>query len=110
MFKMNIISKQLTILVICIARQRNCGKVMFLNLFVCYDVTSCLVPCSFQRGYDVTSCLGHVLSRCLPPGGGLPSGGRLISCGGLRSGRYASYWTAFLYNLQIRVVSCATTG
>ena len=65
------------------------------------DVACCLVPCSFQRG-------------CLPPQGVIPPWGVpfqkggwwvpslvLTSSGGNRSGRYAFYWNAFLFSLQI---------
>ena len=61
---------------------------MFSGESVCpqgegYDVTSCLVPCSFQED--------------LPPGGvGTPPG--LTSSGGHCSGRYASCWNAFLFD------------
>ena len=80
---------------------------MFLHVFVSlsrggeegvYDVTSCLVPCFFQRG-DIVP--GGMVPGCLGygPGEGVwsqrgivyPTPPVLTSSGGHRSGWYASY-------------------
>ena len=59
---------------------------------VCYsvpggcDVASCLVPCSFQGSLS-------------PEGSGYPP--VLTSSGGHCSGRYASYWNAFLLHEEL---------
>ena len=73
-----------------------------------YDVTSCLVPCSFWE-YDFTSCLvpySFLSGRGLPPREGLPPGGvqgLLTSSGGHCSSEMHS---CFLIKMYVYMNKC----
>ena len=106
------------LLTIITIRKRSPGKVMFLHVFVIlstggwYNVTSRLIPYSFQRGMvpggkgDMVPGVGSQEGEGgMVPGGYGPRGRvqyiltplLLTSSGNHRIGRYASYWNAFLF-------------
>ena len=73
----------------CYRPQRSCGKAMFLHLSVSHSVHRGGVSASVHAGI-------HPLAGT-PPKAGKPSPGRYTPHDGHCSGRYASYWNAFLF-------------